>query len=240
MNNIIETTGIIEFQNVFEQYTLSEYEYIYISIGSKFNQKIIEYPMAKQTIKKVSNAKWQMLPGFIRCKKTLSICIDRFENKEIKQENTRILKTEKEPNIEIIVCDIDGSIQLMEQMVRYITNSLNNQSISKNNVIIVNYIRFIHPNHTEIYLEEQLSSCIQKIVEKTPYNNCFYEWFGYQSNLYNIIYRYNNRIVYHIIYCIQNILQKKVIPIFIIIILNIYSILNFTKTNKKANHDIKR
>jgi hypothetical protein len=211
MKNIIETTSIIEFQKVFETYQLCEYECLYISIGSKYNQKMVEYKtLTNSKYIKETNAQWQMLPGFVQYKKTISICIDRFENKDIKQQNTTILKEFINPNTTFIICDLDGTIQLFEEIIHYIITRLNICSIHKDKFIIVNYLKFINPNHTEAYLESKLSLCIQNILSKTAYNNCLYEWFGYQPNLYNIIYRYNCRSIYYLLPIVVDILQKNI------------------------------
>ena len=211
MNKITETTGIAEFKSVFETYTLSDYECIYVSLGSKYNEQFIEYQYTmSQTIRKRSNAEWQMLPGFVRCKKTLAICIDRFENENAKCENCNILEHTESENVTIIICDLDGTVQLFESIITFIIQQLSIYEIHQNNVMFANYIRFINPNHTENYLEENLSSSIYKIMEKTIYRDSLYEWFGYQPNLYNIIYRYNERIIYCILSSVITILQKKI------------------------------
>lgn len=210
MNHIVETTGITEFKSVFETYTLSDYKYIYVSLGSKYNEQFIEYQYTmNQIIRKRSNAEWQMLPGFVRCNKTLAICIDRFENENVKSENCNILEDIGRENISMIICDLDGTIKLFESIITCIIQQASIYEIHKNNIIIVNYIRFIKPNHTENYLEENLSSSIYKIMEKTVYRDSLYEWFGYQPNLYNIIYRYNERIIYCILSNVINVLQRK-------------------------------
>jgi len=211
MNQYIATTGIDNFKEVLSRYDLSEFKCIYISLGSKYNERRIEYSIPnQQSVTKMSNATWQMIPGFTRYKKTLSICIDRFENEDIKEENKRMILPLLEDNIHFIVCDIDGTIQLFESIITLIIERVCIFSISPENIIIVNYLRFISPNHTENYLEEKLSPSIQKLLSKTDYSNCFYEWFGYQPNLYNIIYRYNNRIIYNILSSVCKILQKKI------------------------------
>jgi hypothetical protein len=221
MNKIIETTGITEFQKIFQTYSLTEYEYIYISFGSK-------YYLPKKT-QKLSNAKWKMIPGFICNKKNvLVLCIDRFENNIIKKINKNIINQHipSDRNINIIICDIDRTIQLFENLIINIIQRLKIYSINKEKVTIVNYYRFTSPNHIEKYLEQNLSSCFQKILVKTVYSNCFYEWFGYIPNLYNIIYRYNNRIIYNIlpiIYC-NNAFSIENIKLFDLFLKNMYDI----------------
>lgn len=210
MNQITETTGITEFKSVFEKHTLSDYECIYVSLGSKYNGKLVDYQYTNKSICKRSNAEWQMLPGFVRCKKTLAICIDRFENENAKNNNRNILEDSESENVTIIICDLDGSIQLFEAIISIIIQQFDIYQIHRNMVIIVNYIRFISPNHTENYLEENLSSSIYKILSKTVYCSSLYEWFGYQPNLYNIIYRYNEPCISCILSNVINILQKNI------------------------------
>jgi len=209
MNTLIETVGITEFKKVFETYALSDYECIYISLGSKFNKNVIEYQCAEPIIKR-TNATWQMLPGFIRCKKTLVVCIDRFENEEIKQVNIDILKHQSIPESNIIICDLDGTIQLFENIIQFIIKQSQLYEINPNKMMIVNYLRFISPNHTENYLEENISSHLQSIISSTIYKDCLFEWFGYQPNLYNIIYRYNCRIIFYLLSHVISILQKHI------------------------------
>jgi hypothetical protein len=211
MNQITETTGITEFKSVFETLALSDYECIYVSLGSKYNEQFVEYQyIMNKTIRKRSNAEWQMLPGFVRCKKTLAICIDRFENENIKRRNYNILEDIVSENVTMIICDLDGTIQLFESIIHIIIQQFAIYKIHHNMVIIVNYIRFINPNHTENYLEQHLSSSIYKILSKTVYSSSLYEWFGYQPNLYNIIYRYNEQFISCILSTVISILQKKI------------------------------
>lgn len=211
MNQIINSTCVDEFRSVFKTFILSEYECIYVSLGSKYNQQYIEYKVPiNETVKKMSNAEWQMIPGFIRGKKTLSICIDRFEGSKDKEKNNKILKKIMDPNITMIICDIYGTVQLFEFIISIILEQLKLYSIPQSTFIIVNYLRFISPNHTENYLEENVSHYIQKKMDKTIYRNCLYEWFGYQPNLYNIIYRYNCRIISYMLSCIVLTLQKNI------------------------------
>jgi len=210
---MIETTGLIEFAEIFEKMDLSLYDDIYISLGSKYNgMEIITYKMADKTIHKKSNAKWQMIPSFIRNKpKSLLICVDRFENALAKTENAYILCDYEEFNM--IICDIDGTIQIFESIIDIIVKSAIKYNISPEKLIIVNYIRFIHPNHTESYIEENLSSALHKrlrLHNNSIYEKCLYEWFGYQPNLYNIIYRYNVPIIHVILGNIINVLQKNI------------------------------
>jgi len=191
------------FQQTIDQLDLTKYEFIYISLGSKFNEETIVYPYCGKEIQKKSNAVYQMIPEFIRAKKALSICIDRFD-KNSQQKTKDII----ESTIDFIICDLDGTIQLFEQLITFLKDKFIYYDIDPNIVMIANYIRFISPNHTEYYLEQNLSDAIVKVLYNTPYSDRLYEWFGYQPNLYNIIYKYKRFIIGLSYICTM--LQKKI------------------------------
>jgi hypothetical protein len=172
-------------------------------------------------IHKISNAEFQMIPAFCRNKpdkKILSICIDRFETDTIKQENidmlTKILK--REPNIEMILCDLDGTVQLFENIIQFIVQQIEKCMVkssfftTENKIMIVNYINFISPNHTEYYLEQKVTEVINKIICNTRFHGSFYQWFGYQPNLFNFIYKYKAQYISYGVAFLCDILQKSI------------------------------
>jgi len=166
-------------------------------------------------IDKISNAEFQMIPAFYRKtnppKKTLAICIDRFETPENKQENILLLTQvlENEPTIEMILCDLDATIQLFEHLVLFVIERCS-PKIDENKLMIVNYINFISPNHTEYYLEQNLAEAINRILCNTRFRDCFYQWFGYHPNLYNFIYTYNAQYISYGLSFLCDILQKSI------------------------------
>jgi hypothetical protein len=213
--NIMETSGISEFKNIFEKIDLTIYDYIYVSMGSKYNNsETITYTIANKTIHKKTNAEWQMIPEFIRNisnqMKTLVICIDRFENNTIKKTNIDVLSHIINNGMYIIICDLDGTIHLFESIIDIITKSAVKYAIPPEKIMIVNFIRFIYPNHTESYLEENLSKSLHKQLLQTAYTDCLYEWFGYQPNLYNIVYKYNAQSLFIILSSVINTLNKNI------------------------------
>ena len=215
MKNIVETTGIGEFKNVFEKYDLTVYDKIYISLGSKYNgSETITYSIANKNIHKKTNAEWQMIPEFIRVisktKKTLVICIDRFENNNVKKENIDVISHIINNGIYMIICDLDGTIHLFESIIDSVIRSAVKHTIPPEKLFIVNYIRFIYPNHTESYLEENVSKSLHKQLLQTAYTDCLYEWFGYQPNLYNIVYKYNAQSIFIILSSIINTLHQNI------------------------------
>lgn len=219
MNELTEVTGIDELERTMNKTIFINYDSIYVSIGSKYNESTVEYLLPyNKTIKKQSNAGFQMIPGFIRNnkKKILCICVDRFENRNIKQKNIEIIESiilenqgeNMSKKIHMIIGDLDGTVQIFEKFIQIILQKCREFSVKPKNLIVVNYLRFISPNHTEYYLEQNVSNALNAIFSKTVYSDCFYEWFGYQPNLFNIIYKYKSQVIYSILYSVCSLLQK--------------------------------
>lgn len=218
----VQTAGIDNFKFELYDRDLQTYDFIYISLGSKFNQYHIQYTMPyNKIIHKISNAEFQMIPAFCRNKpdkKILSICIDRFETANTKQENIDILAKilDHEPNIEMILCDLDGTVQLFETIIQFIIEQIEKCTLDQSllfdekKMAIVNYINFISPNHTEYYLEQKISETIHKIICNTRFHDSFYQWFGYQPNLYNFIYKYKAQYISYGMTFLCDILQKSI------------------------------
>ena len=163
------------------------YDYIYISLGSKYNE------IQNTNVK--SNAHYQMIPEFLKHhdlnKKILCICLDRFENESSKNINIEMVQRFLNINMDFIFYDQDETVQKMEQFIIYIISLFQSKNIHPSKCMIANYIRFLHsPNHTEEYFEKNIPVILSKLLQKTEYECCFYQWYGYHPNLYNFIYNY--------------------------------------------------
>jgi len=67
--------------------------------------------------------------------------------------------------------------------------------ISPSRLMFCNYVRFAHPNMTELNFEEMIPSTIQKILDRSQnerYSRCFYQWYGPSVYTYNLIYNYKS------------------------------------------------
>ena len=170
------------------------YEYFYISFGSKYNENFvyIKNKDGKQNTK-FTNATEQLIPIFYRGKKnTLIVCIDRFTPVELEKNKTKIQDIESDNSI--ILYNSDATIQSIEKFIRYMINYFVENKIPPEKVFIANYVRYITPNHTENYLENNIPNVIYKCLNtcKTEkYYTRFFQWFGYQENTYNLLYNYN-------------------------------------------------
>jgi len=163
-------------------------KYFYISVGSKHNEDLMYMKNYYGCIKR-SNATEQMIPYFYREKKeALFICVDRFSPQELKKNKKKIKEIEIE---EIVLYNSDATIQSIKEFIIYMTEHLQKNGISAENVFIANFVRFVSPNHTENYFEEEIPNVIYKYLS-TEYKKRFYQWYGYQSYTYNLLYNYEN------------------------------------------------
>jgi hypothetical protein len=165
----------------------SNYSYIYISIGSKQNDTVVhyEYP-PKKPIVKYSNAYFQMLPPFVKSRRdpTLVICLEQGILQAKPQCNS---------NIQIFLYDTGTGLPSLQLALTTISNRL--IGFPKERIIIANFIRFISPNSQEAYIETEIPEMILSILSKRHLDDRFYQWFGYQPNLYSVMYR-PNQIMY--------------------------------------------
>ena len=159
---------------------LSMYKYIYISIGSKYNEDVVV------SLNKPTNAFYQMVPSFVSSREepTLAIAIDFFHT------TTNIPKTNKP--IQLFLFDI--SEQSIETVLKTLFDKVD-QSLCQN-VIVANFVRFISPNDKEASLEIDLFHKIPQLVSKRKYT--FYQWFGYIRHLYSILYKPSYSIYFHL------------------------------------------
>lgn len=69
--------------------------------------------------------------------------------------------------------------------------------ITPENYMVVNYIKFKHPNSIEEKLKENVTETLSNIMNENGYENSYYEWFGYSKMVfYNciVLYKYSDTI----------------------------------------------
>jgi hypothetical protein len=169
-------------------------KHIYISIGSKLNEEYIE--IEKEKIK--SNAQYQMYPEFLRNKKNvLLVIIDYFSNDDNLEKNKQLLEnitfsaeSDNVPKIVIFnLCDFEKVVSGEIYFLNYILHILNYKS-QETSIMICNYIKYFNePTKIEIIRTKNI---IEKIkfainIKNMEPENIYYEWFGYNYMLYNII-----------------------------------------------------
>jgi len=176
-----------------------QYNYIYVSLGSKINEARVNFRYPSNDLNLKSNAEFQMIPKFIRqqpvSNKILSIIIDDFHDVELSYQHDatihNITKTYK--NITVITVD---HLITQKSIVKYLTEILNcifYYKINPTRFMITNFICFKQPIDTQLQFENELPVCIQTIMDTVHngyYDICFYQWYNYTYYTYNYIYCY--------------------------------------------------
>ena len=187
-----------------------QYSVIYISIGSKFNYRSVEFPdmleenrqkqIGRRMLNKyTTNAQKQMIPEFLnnRSTKQLSIVIDDFSNDSNKKDNKNILESKLDKNIDVIMydCVFDNTV-FLKSVISHFMNMAKQYNVNKQNFMICNYVKFVNtPNAFESKSEQIIPTVIQNVIDTNEFSefaDCFYQWFGYRFYIYNFIYRYRN------------------------------------------------
>ena len=189
MVNIIENDILNRLTQILT--VLQEYEYIYISIGSKPNQRIVPFtPNEKR-----SNAYEQMFPVFLQRddKKILVIAIDKFD-KRLSTHVSNQLNTILTDNIDFYILNCLCSKNFLSEFLQLFVEKLKDINFPPSLFMICNYVRFMNtPNEIELDSEKYIPQIIQeKLNETNIYDNCFYQWFGYRYYFYNYVYKYKN------------------------------------------------
>jgi hypothetical protein len=183
-------------QTVFEATSNVPLTRVYISIGSKLNEKQIT---TTQHMHWYSNALEQMCPIFL-CDSdrspdmnTLIIIIDSFN--AVEYNNNERLLTNRLKNVkhtQIVIFNTMCTEKLLFHFITYLAHMCNQNQISSHNLMICNYVKFATiPNQQERTQSVFISPLIHKLLNKTrDYKDCLYEWFGYDYSMYNFIYNY--------------------------------------------------
>lgn len=189
MVNVIEDNILNRLTQILT--VLQEYKYIYISIGSKPNQRIVPFTQND----KRSNAYEQMFPVFMQRddNKILVIVIDKFD-KRLSTHVSNQLNTILTENIDFYILNSLCSKKFLSEFLQIFVEKLKGINFPPSSFMICNYVRFMNtPNKIELDSEKYIPQIIQeKLNETETYDNCFYQWFGYRYYFYNYVYKYKN------------------------------------------------
>jgi len=181
----------------------TEFKYVYISVGGKYNENVVELNnLGKKKIIK-TNSESQLCPSFLLEREVpiLIICFDVFQNKASADKNREIIESRINPNIQFIFYDMQFTISSICEKISYMKTKFYLHNIPEKSIMICNFVRFLNnPSFSEQPFDFDLSDAIYNTLVHTPYNITFYEWFGYSLPFYNLIYNYNNyRISYYMV-----------------------------------------
>jgi hypothetical protein len=182
--------------NIKEYLDTYDCHYVYVSLGSKYNEQTVHFQCPKKT--QYSNALNQMIPNFtysLSCEKnTLLIVIDDFhDSKSLLQNQQRLLLISKDfPQMNIFLFDYIITLQNVDQLINMLMNTVS-MKIHPEQFMICNYICFKNPNLQDFQLEQQLPPTIHILLNKFQggeYKKCFHQWYGYTYYTYHYVYNY--------------------------------------------------
>ena len=175
------------------------YSIVYVAFGGKYNEPHIEFKRPTINAGKMRRANYsqQIAPEFVRNKTgALSIVLDDFSNDELRECNMqighRIVDRVIHSNHHLDIVFYHRKIAATEfcSITQCLVNLFTQYQISPNNVVFANYIVYKQPNAIESETQTLVPSLIQPMLDKTPYVNCLYQWFGYQFYTYYLLYQY--------------------------------------------------
>ncbi len=182
-----------------------QYQYVYISIGSKFNQQDVYFKSASGLLanRVDTNAIMQMVPMFLRTKTDnthiLNIMIDTFSARTDLDMNERLIHSVIPDNMDCIIVNMKCTDTNLKEIFVNIMEWVLSKNISPLCFMICNYVKHMNePNMAEYETEIMIPKCIQSVLHESNYNTCYYEWYGYKYDLYNCIYNvsFANRDLY--------------------------------------------
>lgn len=188
---------ITVIDNIFKN---KSYHYVYVSIGSKYNQQDVYFysssmPLAKRVD---TNAIHQMVPLFLYTKPSstniLNITIDIFRTEDEIQFNKRLIESTDIDNMDNLIINMSCNKETIPEFGDVLLSKLIKFNILETNFMLCNYVKFVNsPNPEEIDAEKNIPIYLEKIFkgEYLKYINSYYEWYGYKYNLYNCIYNVN-------------------------------------------------
>ena len=183
---------IDNFENL-DGYLSTKYDYVYISIGSKFNQERVNRYIRR------TNAQEQMFTLFLQGrfdKNILLIVVDVFPDMDSIVQSTDLIDSAITENITCLVINQFCNHTFLTSFIKKMTDYFQSHQISHLNCMICNYVRHMNtPNPIEQDSEDNIPYIIQNYLNKYnngKYDTCLYQWFGYRTYFYNYIYNYKN------------------------------------------------
>jgi hypothetical protein len=178
-----------------------QYQYIYVSVGSKYNERDIVFRSSTHPVAnyKNTNASYQMVPNFLQNKSldtnVLIIIIDIFSEIVNNDFNISIMSSIITSNIDICMVSMDCCSKSFIDLCILLMTNVKTQNIPVTRFMICNYIKFMNtPNDNENNAGKTVVKTITSVLDKdifSIYKDCFYQWYGYKYYLYNCIYKHS-------------------------------------------------
>ena len=192
-------------KNIIDMYDIRD---IYISIGGKINEddNFINYN---------NNSICQIIPSYFRLSSgsQLVIVFDVFTQADFERCSERI-KTHLITDTHIILCNQYCNCSFIRKFIPYIINIARQINCAPSNMVICNFVKFKYQvTPAEQQCLDEIPNNIYAILINPLYKDyieSFYEWFGYNSYLYNFIYKYKYYKIYRGAYSSLNLLSDTI------------------------------
>ena len=180
----------------------SNFDYVYVSIGSKINEDTIRFNNPNLSEHEFfSNSFYQMMPRFVKIQphivRQLIVVFDDFSNVKLRDQNiqylTGVSNTRKNSCFMMVNTKIRPSN--LKKYIYPILNKLNEFELESSQFILANFVCFKNGTEREYEYSLTLPKSIQKVLCKSKvsnYDECLYQWYGYAYYTYNYVYNYKN------------------------------------------------
>ena len=127
-----------------------KYHYVYVSIGSKYNQPDVYFYSAKSSLAKRvdTNALEQMVPIYLRIKPTdrniLVVVIDTFNADNDIQMNRRLIQSILTENIDCILVNMFCTNDNLHELCSKLIAKVLVENIHESNCMICNYVKYLN------------------------------------------------------------------------------------------------
>jgi len=192
-------------KNIIDMYDIRD---IYISIGGKINED-------DNFINHNNNSIFQIIPSYFRLSagSQLVIVFDVFTQADFERCSERI-KTHLITDTHIILCNQYCNCSFIRKFIPYIINIARQINCAPSNMVICNFVKFKYQvTPAEQQSLDEIPNNIYAILINPLYKDyieSFYEWFGYNSYLYNFIYKYKYYKIYRGAYSSLNLLSDTI------------------------------
>lgn len=216
--NIREENIFTHMEPLYEELDSYKDELIYMSLGSKINERILTYRDNNGIAQLNTNSFYQMIPHFLHSDSLQRECILKTNNETQKQKYKCLcivvdsfLPIELERNIEIIkhysqLNDMSNiNLYIINNKMHTTIDEKNNKKaeflgswlsqfcdeLRRKNIYSDNFMlcNFIKFKHSDNpYYELRVKQTIEDIVKEKNYQRSHYEWFGYANSLNYLLY----------------------------------------------------
>ena len=184
----------------------SEYKYLYVSLGGKYNQPLVSFhnPAYLSSNQYQTNASFQMIPAFLRQRpsdsRVLVVVVDEYETDQIREANQHIVDQlcSQFLHIDVVLYHKKLHLDDVPRIANVFVRFAQSRAIAPSQCMFCNFIRFRGCLCIDVaQLEAEIPRIFQKTLDSETitggaYAGCLYQWFGYQFYVYHLVYSYKH------------------------------------------------